>query len=221
MKLQDSINISSDVLKNFSHALNLLFFPLISAIVIFILGLVVATLLQKFWTEVAKLVGFEKSLAKMNNYQLLSKVNKSATVTEVVSSIIWWGTVLATLVTAVEVLGIKEVNTVFNSYFNLLPTFITASAFLLVGALVASFANLLIGIVGSLANFPMFSWVGRFIAVAIMIFSVIFALQTLKVSSEMLRFAEIAFIASVALAFSLAGKELATDIIKKVRDLVK
>lgn len=221
MKLQDSINISSETIKNFSHALNLLWFPLISAIVIFVLGLIVATLLQKLWVEVAKLIGFEKSLAKLGNYQLLSKFDKSATVTEIVSSLIWWSTVLVSLVAAVEILGIKEVNTVFSSYLSLLPGFIIAASFLLVGGLIASFANLLIGAVGALAGFPMFSWVGRFVAAAIVILSVVLALQTFKVSSEMMRLTEIAFIASVALAFGLAGKDLAADIIKKLRDLVK
>ena len=221
MTLQDYINLVTNSLSSYFNGKNSIVIPVIVALIIFLLGVVVATILRQLWVSIVKFLNLEKSLSGIEAYSSLVKASKNLSVTELLGNFIWWSIVLIFLLPALKALGLKEIDTVLGQFISYVPAAITAGLYLLFGAVFAWFANQVIFGVTQLTKISAATMIARLVSFAILVFSALLAVKALGVSEEMIRFIVIAAIAAFALAFGLAGKETASDILKKGKDLVK
>ncbi len=221
MTLQDYISLVTNSLSNYSDSKTSIAISIVAGLLIFLLGLVVASLLRRVWIEIAKFLNLEKSLSGIDTYSDLVKTSKNLSVTELLGSLIWWTIVLIFLVPALKALGLNQVDAVLGQLLNYVPAVITASLYLLIGSLFAWYAHLLILGVASLTKISAAAAIARLVSFVILVFSGLLAIKALGVNEETLRLIVMASIASTALAFGLAGKDTASDILKRSKDLVK
>ncbi len=133
MKLQDFVNFTTEALNNTSHSLTNQVPSIVAAIVIFLVGLIVAAILVRVWSEIVKAVNLEKSLETLNTYADLVKANKTLTATNVVSNLVWWVVVVVFAVAALRSLDLKAVDATLARFFDYLPAIISGSLFLVLG----------------------------------------------------------------------------------------
>lgn len=221
MTLQDYFNSVTDSLGNYFTNQNSVVVPVLVALVILIVGLVVASVLRRVWVEIAKFINLEKALSGLNEYSALAKANKGLSLTELLGSLIWWAAVLVFVLPALKALGITQLETALGQLFGYVPSLVLAAFYLGLGAVIAWFAYLLVLGVGSLVRVPASSSIGKTVSFAVIVVSLFFTLKTLGVSDELIRFGVLGLLAASALALGLAGKDLASDLLKKVRDMVK
>lgn len=221
MTLQDYVNLVTDSLGNYFNDFGGVATPIVVALVILIIGLVVATILRAVWVEITKFINLEKNIAKIESYSTLTKTHKDLSVTEVVGNLTWWSSVIVYVIPALKALEINQVDQALSNVFSYIPTAIIGVLYLSVGALVAWFAYLVVLGVGSLVKVPGAGSIAKLVSVAIVVFSLLLSLKALGVSEEVVRFMVFGTIAASALALGLAGKDLAADILKKVRELIK
>ncbi len=221
MTLQDFIKFTTDSLNTFSSSLGDILPNLVAALVIFLVGLIVASILVRIWMEITKVTNLEKSLSGIDAYSNLVKTNKSLSISEVVSSLIWWSIVLIFSVASLKSLGVAEVDATFAQFFNYLPRFISGALILVIGSLFAWYASVLINAVGTLAKLSAVNLVAKATSIAIMVFSLLSALVTFGVASEMLKLISQVTIIATGLAFALGGKDLASEQLKKLKDSFK
>lgn len=221
MTLQDFIKFTTDSLNTFSSNLGEILPNLVAALVIFLVGLIAASILVRIWVEITKVINLEKSLAGIEAYANLVKTNKSLSISEVVSSLIWWSIVLVFSVAALKSLGLTEVDATFAQFFNYSSRFISGALILVIGSIFAWYASVLINAVGILAKLSAVNLVAKATSIAIMIFSLLAALSTFGVDSEMLKLISQVAIVATGLAFALGGKELASEQLKKLKDSFK
>lgn len=221
MTLQDFIRFTTDSLNNLSNNLGSILPNIIAAIVIFLIGLIVAAVLVRIWSEVTKVVNLEKSLSSIEAYSNLVKANKSLSVSEIVSSLLWWVLVLAFATAALNSLGLKEVEATFAQFFSYLPRFVSGALILTIGSIFAWYASILINTIGTLAKLTAASLVAKLTSAAIIVFSLLAALSAFGLDSDMLKLASQVAIVATGLAFALGGKETAAEQIKKIRDSFK
>ncbi len=221
MTLQDFIQFTTDSLNNLFNSLGTIVPNTFAALVIFLIGLIVSAVLVRVWSEVVKIVSLEKSLSSIGAYADLVKTNKNLAVSEIVSSLIWWLLMLAFLIASLNSLGLKEVDSRFAQFFSYLPSLASAALILALGSIFSWYASLLITAIGTLTKLTTVNLIAKLTSVAIMIFSLITALMTLGVSSEMLKLISQVAVIATGLAFALGGKEAAAEQIKKIKDSFK
>lgn len=221
MTLQDYINLVTNSLGDYFKGIGPVITPIVVALIILVVGLIVATILRVVWVEITKFLNLEKNLAKLESYSALQKASKTLSVTELVGNLVWWSAVIVFVIPALRALGINQVNQAINNVFGYVPTAIVGTLYLSVGALVAAFAYSIVLGVGGAIKVPAAASIAKLVASAVVIFSLLLSLKALGVSEEMLRFLILGTIVAATLAFGLAGKDLATDILKKLREQLK
>lgn len=221
MTLQDYINLVTNSLKDYFRGIGPVITPIIVALIILIIGLIVATIIKVVWVEITKFLNLEKNIAKLESYSALVKANKALSVTELIGNLVWWSAVIVFVIPALRAIGINQVNQVLNHIFGYVQTAIVGTLYLSIGALVAWFAYTIILGVGGSIKVPAAAIIAKVVSAAVVVFTLIISLKVLGVSEEMVRFLILGTIAASALAFGLAGKDMATDILKKAKEMLK
>lgn len=197
---------------------------LLAAIVIFIIGIVVAVILRRILVRILDAINFERALSSTGIPAALKKAESSLTVTGLLGELLRWFVILIFLIPAVDQLGLGAVNDVLKSLLLYIPNVVVAVIIVAIGAIFAKIARDFVtataaGLSGELAQI-----VGEVARWAIIIFAVLAALTQLGVATDLIKILFTGFVAMVAiaggLAFGLGGKETAERFLKKFFDRV-
>jgi hypothetical protein len=221
MTLQDFLNFTTDSLNSFANSVTNFLPNALAGLVIFLIGLIIAAILVRVWTEIVKVISLEKSLSSIDSYSNLVKGNKNLSVSEVVSSLIWWSMVLVFSIAALKSLGLSEVDSAFGIFFDYLPQLVSGALILVIGSVFAWYTSIFISAVGNLAKLTNTAMIAKLSSTAVMIFALFAALAVFGVDNELLKLIAQVAIVATGLAFALGGKEAASEQIKKVRDSFK
>ncbi|MDQ3346269.1 MAG: hypothetical protein M3473_08270, partial [Chloroflexota bacterium] len=135
-------NMGDAVLLSVTEALQnfLGFLPqLIGAIIILVLGWIIAGLLATLVEKVLKTVGFERAAESTGIAGFVKQAGSDWTVSKVVAEIVKWFIRLIALQAAASILGMTQVSAIINSILLWLPNLIVALAIIVLGAFLANF----------------------------------------------------------------------------------
>ncbi len=200
-------NMGDAVLLSVTEALQnfLGFLPqLIGAIIILVLGWIIAGLLATLVEKVLKTVGFEKAAESTGIAGFVKQAGSDWTVSKVVAEIVKWFIRLIALQAAASILGMTQVSAIINSILLWLPNLIVALAIIVLGAFLANFvAKIVRGTVGKMGfdNPDLIANIAKF---AIIGFAVIAAVDQLGIAETVVNTLLIGVVASLAAAFALA-----------------
>jgi len=195
---------------------------LVGALIVLIVGLVVAAglglLVQKIF-EALQLDGF---LAKLGLKPYFERAGLKLRVSYFLGRLVYWFIVIAFLLAVSDSLGLYALSGFLTNVLNYLPNVIAAVLIMLVSVVVASFLRrtVVASVMGAKLAAPHF--LGALTWWTVVIFGFLTALTQLDIAAAIIQTLVTGFIAMLALAgglaFGLGGKDYAHHLLDKLRD---
>jgi hypothetical protein len=199
---------------------------ILAAVVVFIIGWIVATILYRIVVEVAKVLKIDDLLKSAGVNELAKDAGFSLDAGKFIATLVMWFVVLVFLVSSLQILGLTTV-TLFLEQVVLwyLPQVIIASLILILGAVVAEIVRGLVSGSARAAGAHAANFGGAVAKWAIWAFAILAALAQLGIGTAFIQTVFTGIIVALSLAFGLAfglgGKDAAARAIEKMREEIK
>lgn len=200
-----------------------MFLPkLLLAVIVFLLGLLVANLLCSIVVRLIKMLRIDELFAKLEVKELFTRAGIKLDIAGFLGWLVKWFVIIVSLIAAADALGWDQITVFLSQVVSYIPNVLIAVIILLVGILLANFVN---GVVRSaVAAAQMES--GEFLAGvakwSIIVFSLMAALVQLGIAQSLIQVLFTGFVAMLAiaggLAFGLGGREHASRVLNKLEN---
>ena len=194
---------------------------LLGALLILIVGWVVAKTLRRIVSRLLKATHFDKLADKAGISEILSKGGLKTSAINVLSALVYWLVIIMVLVMVVNALGLPQASNVLESLFAYIPNVIAALFVLVVGMFLANFVSGIVRTAAGNAYLPkpeIFAAVSRW---AIIIFAGTISLRELGIGTLLVTTTFNIILGGVclalALAFGFGGKDAAARYIEEWR----
>src|SRR5215210_5156335 len=186
---------------------------LIGALIILIIGYIIAKALQAIVGRVLEGIGFDRWMERGGIKQFFDRADTEPTPHSILGRLVFWFVFIIAITMAADALGIPQVSAVLGQLIAYIPSIIAAILILILAALLANFlAGIVRGATGS-------DLLGSIAQYAIIVYAVFAALTQLGVAVELTAPTFLIVLGAVALAaaiaFGLGSREVAQDIIEK------
>ena len=194
---------------------------LLGALIILIVGWIIAKTIRGIVNRVLKIIRFEKLADKAGISEILRKGDLKATTCEVLSGLVYWLVIIMVLVMVVNALGMPQASSILESLFTYIPNVIAAIFVLVIGMFLASFVSGIVRTAANNANLPkpdMLAGISRW---AIIIFAATISLKELGIAPLLVTttfniiFGGVCL--AVALAFGLGGKDAVAKYLEQLQ----
>lgn len=197
----------------------------ILAIILFIVGVIIAGFIGK---AIAHVINLTKVNALLDRTALKEMVNKAGfhlNIGGLVGWLIKWLLIIAFLVGALNLLGLSDVNAFLQQIVLFyLPRVIVAVIIVVVGSVLAEVAARAVTGSAKAANIASANLAGVIAKWAIWITTILFVLNQLGIGAELIQTLwmgiVVAFALAIGLAFGLGGKDHASKVLDKVSDAI-
>ncbi|PIR66745.1 MAG: hypothetical protein COU51_02320 [Parcubacteria group bacterium CG10_big_fil_rev_8_21_14_0_10_36_14] len=190
---------------------------LFGALVIFVLGVLIATGAASITRRIIKFLRIDKLVERLKIEQTFEHAGIKIVVSDIFAWIVKWFLILVFFVTAVDIMGWSEIVSFLNQVLLYLPNVAVAVAISLIGIILGGFiGETIIKVVaaGKMKNGKLLGGLAQY---AIIIFSVMAALIQLNVAASLIQILFIGIVAMIAIAggisFGLGGREEAGKLI--------
>src|SRR5918998_6432257 len=189
---------------------------LIGALVILIVGYVIAKVLQAVVGRVLQAVGFDGWMEKGSIKQFFDRAETNQTPVSILGQLVFWFVFIIALTMAADALGIPQVSVILGQLIAYIPSIIAAVVILILAALLANFVS---GVVRGGTGSGLLASVAQY---AIIVYAVFAAITELGIAVQLTAPTFLIVLGAVALgaaiAFGLGGREVAQDILQKAYD---
>ncbi|MCJ8167820.1 mechanosensitive ion channel family protein [Atopomonas sediminilitoris] len=190
---------------------------LLGAVVLVILGFVVAKLLDALITKVLAKLGLDRLMTGSGVDKLLKRIGVGIPVSALTGKVIYWFIVLVFAVSAVEVLGLDRVSNMLDSVVLYLPKLFSAVLLMLGGTLLAHFAyNVSKGAAEGI-GLDYAHAMGRLSQGLVLIITISVAISQLQIKTELLNLVIaivlVTFGLAAALSIGLGSRQVASQIL--------
>ena len=197
------------------------FFPqFISAVLVFVVGWVVAVFIGGLVEQVIKALKIDALLEKLEVERALERGGLHLNSGAFIGALVKWFLVIVFLLAAVNILGLSQVSSFLGQVLLYIPNVVVAAIILVIAVKLAEVVERAarssveaVGLRGSVVG-VMARW-------AIWIFGIVAALLQLGVATVLIQTLVTGLVATLALAFGLAfglgGKDAASDFVNRIR----
>ena len=197
---------------------------LIGAVVVFIIGWIVAVSLGKLVEQVVRALKVDSLLSKLDFERTVERAGWKLNSGAFIGSLVKWFLNIVFLLAAVNILGLSEVSDFLRDVLLYIPNVVVAALILIIAALVANTVEHLVRGSVEAAGYR-----GALVAVvarwAIWVFAFVAALLQLGIATSLLQTVVTGLVAALALAFGLSfglgGKDVAAAFLDKMRSELK
>lgn len=190
---------------------------LFAAIIVILLGFIVAKLLDALFSKLLAKLGVDRIMTGAGLTKALHKIGINVPVTTLIGKIIYWFVLLIFFVAAIRFLGLESVSAILTALALYIPKVIAAALVLLVGILLAQFINGVVRGSAESVGLEYASGIARLAQGLIIIISISVAIGQLEIKAELLNYVVAIVLASIglgaAIAFGLGSKSIAEQII--------
>lgn len=194
---------------------------IVLAIVVFLLGWLVAILVAKAAWHIVKVIQLDRGLESIGFKQAWEKSGHNLNAPLFFYELVKWFVIIGALMASARIVNLTEISDFLGAVVSYLPNVMIAVVVLVVGVLVARFLGHAVRGSAKAANISSAEYLATITRWAVIIFSVLIALERLQVGGNIINIAETGIIVAAALAFGLAfglgGKSHAEEIIDKLR----
>jgi len=198
---------------------------LIGALIVFIIGWVVALAIGKLVSEVLKKIRFNQVFEKGGWRKAFEKADIKVDASEFVGSIIKWVLLIVFLSAAIEILGFNQLTLFLTAdVLPFLPNVVVAAFIFVVAVIIADILEKVVraSIEGVKAGYG--SVAGIIVKWSILVFAILTILYQLGINTifmaDLFRGIVAMIVIAVGLAFGLGGKEVAGEIIRDLKDKI-
>ncbi|WP_061237608.1 mechanosensitive ion channel domain-containing protein [Ectopseudomonas composti] len=187
------------------------------ALVLVLLGFVVAKLLDTLLSKLLGKVGLDRLMMGTGLTKLLARVGIHASVSTLIGKIVYWFVLLIFLVSAAESLGLQRVSATLDVLALYLPKVFGAALVLLAGVLLAQLVSSLVRGAAEGVGLEYAHGLGRVAQGLVIIISISVAIGQLEVKTDLLNnviaIVLISVGLAVALALGLGSRDIASQIL--------
>lgn len=195
---------------------------LLGALVILIVGWLVAKAIRRIVDWLLKTVRFDMLADKAGISEVLRKGNLKTTARHVVSGLVYWLIMIMVLVMVANALGLPKASDILSNLFAYVPKVIASLLVLVVAMFLASFVSGIVRIAAENAKLPrppLLAGVSRW---TIILFAVTIALTQLGIAPRLVSATFTIILGGVvlalALAFGLGGKDAAARYLEELKE---
>ncbi|MCK5574154.1 MAG: hypothetical protein KAJ12_15400 [Bacteroidetes bacterium] len=215
--MNEQLQIVWDSLTAFWVSLGEFLPQVIGAVVILIVGWIVAKILRKVVIKLLKVARLNTAAEKAGIEGFLTKGGVKFTTVELIGNLFYWFVMFAVILAVFNSLNLTVAAELFNKIVLYIPNVFVAVIVLVFGAMFATFIQGVLGAYLKNVGFGGAETVTSIAKYAIVVFVVFAALEQLKIGGEILvsgfQIAFAAICAALALAFGLGGKDWAAQIL--------
>ena len=194
---------------------------LLGALLILIVGWIVAKIIRSIVNGVLKVVRFDVLADKAGISEVLRKGDLKITARQVVSSLVYWLVIIMVLVMAANALGLPKASDMLSSLFAYVPKIIAALLVLVVAMFLANFVSGIVQTVAGNSKLPKPQLLASISRWAIIIFALTISLAQLGIAPLLVTatFNIIlgGIVLALALAFGLGGKDAAAKYLDELK----
>ena len=198
---------------------------LIAAIIVFLIGWLIAVLFGRVAYHIIKVLGINKALVGLGLGRFFERAGLRLDAPKFFYEIVKWFFIVVSLLAATNILGLVEVSQFLTEVLFYIPNVFVAALILLAGALVAKFMSGFIRASVKAASLASANLLAAVATWSVMIFAVLAALVQLKVAADIVRIVIVGLVAGGALAFGLAfglgGKKMAEDTLHDLKKKIE
>ena len=197
------------------------FLPLfIGAVVVFVIGWVVAVALGKAVEQLIKVLRLDALLSKLDFERTLERAGWKLNSGGFIGGLVKWFLIIVFLLASVNILGLTQVSDFLRDVLLYIPNVVVAALILIISALLGEVVEKFVRGSVEAAGYR-----GAFVGIvarwAIWLFAFAAALFQLGIATALVQTVVTGLVAAMALAFGLAfglgGKEVASDFLQKIR----
>lgn len=194
---------------------------LVAAVVVFLVGWMIASLLGKVAWHIVKVLRVDSALTKVGFRQAWERGGFRLDTPKFFYELVKWFFIVVFLMAATNILRLDQVTEFLSTVVSYLPNVIVAVIILLIGILVAKFLEGLVRASVKAAGLVSANFLGALTKWAVFVFTLLVSLAQLRVADDIIRIVVVGFVAATALAFGLAfglgGVKHADEMIGKLR----
>jgi len=195
---------------------------LITALVVFILGLVVASGLGMLVERIFASLRLDSIMREVGFERHFEKAGVRLQASRFLGQLVFWFLTVAFLLAASDILGLTSLSMFLREVLAYIPNIVAAVLIMLAAVVIGGFARGTVRAAVKGARLPSSQFLGALTWWVIVIFGLFAALNQLNIAREIVNSIVTGFIAMLALAgglaFGLGGKEYASHLIGKLRD---
>jgi hypothetical protein len=190
-------------------------------IVILVVGWLIAGILGSFVKRILKIINVDSILMNLSMKERIEKSGMKISLAEIGGEFVKWVIILLALIAATESVGLTQVAQSLNQILSYVPNIIVAVIILVIGMLIADFAYRISKSSLHIAGLASPELIGSAVRWVVIIFAILMALDQLGLRLEFIKIFLIGVVAMFALAggiaFGLGGKDLAKEMLEKMR----
>ena len=195
---------------------------LIIAIIVFVIGLLVASIIGKFVDKIISSLRVDSAFKSVGVDEMLHKGGFTLNSGHFIGGLVKWFLVIVFLVASLEILGLSQVTDFLkNVVLGYLPNVIVAALILVVAAFIAHAMQRIVVGSAKAAGAPSTHFLGGLTKWSIWAFAILAALYQLGIAGAFAQTLFTGFVAMVAiaggLAFGLGGRDAASKYIEHLR----
>jgi hypothetical protein len=195
---------------------------LIGAIIIFIIGLIVASGLGTLIEKIFDAIKLDSALSKLGLTPFFERANLRLRGSFFLGRLVYWFLVIAFLLAVSDILGLFALSGFLREVLFYIPNVVVAVLILLAAVVVANLLRKLVMASVMSAKLHAAHFLGTLTWWTVVIFGFLTALVQLNIAASIINSLVTGFIAMLALAgglaFGLGGKEYASHLIGKLRE---
>ncbi len=192
---------------------------LLTAILIFIMGVFIALAVKKVFTKLFNAIKLDKYSEKFGVSELFQKWGLKEPISILFSRVIGWLIIFAFLIVSLRALNLPTIERFLEEIFLYLPNVFIAILILFVGYFLSNFLGQTALIASVNAGLKISSFIGRFVKFTVFFLAVTMVLEQLGIGKEtvLVAFAILfgGVVLALAIAFGTGGKDAAKDYIDK------
>ena len=194
---------------------------LLGAIIIFIIGWVVGSIIGKAISQLLTAVKLDKLFESAGADKFMDRAGIKLTVSGFIGGIIKWFIIVVFLMASLQIIGLTQVNDFLGAaVLDYLPRVVIAAIVLIIATIIADAMKKIVQASAKAVNASSANLLGSITSYAIWIFAIIIALSEIGIATYFMQVLFMGLIVMVAiaggLAFGLGGKEAAAGLIEKV-----
>lgn len=195
---------------------------LVGALIVLIVGWIIAKLLQKVVTQVLKIARLDVLSEKAGIASILAKGEIKYTLAELIGVIIYWLLILVVVIATLDAFNLKVAAELLDRVVLYVPNVIAAIFILVLGLFFSALLGAVVRTTASNAGIAYAKNLGQITQVSIVVFAVLITLGQLGVRTIILDQAILVLLASLglglALAFGIGSKDIAGKIMSELVD---
>jgi small-conductance mechanosensitive channel len=195
---------------------------LIAALVLLLLGWMLAKLARTGVMRLLTLLKFDKATEKSGLEAFMKHADLDLSVGKLLGNLVYWLIILVMIVTVANSLGLSMVAELFNKVVLYIPNVIVAILVLVFGTILARFINRLVFAWLNNMEFEGALTVSTFSEYAMLVFVFFMAMEQLQIANELLTAAFIISFGAIGLAFAIAfglgARDWAAKVVEKLME---